>query len=392
MPRLNNASLVYLSACISCNFVPIVTIMGDSNGPGSQRVPSWQLAFPAVNNVDPSRTQNPQSSEDAKPDPRVSLIKKASTFLDDEEVQEASRDRKVYFLQTRGLTEREIEDLLAEKEHVKTANSEQQVSTTPNDTTPSAQPSNADIMDDYIDSDPEPSDKHEGPPIITYPEFLLHSQRPPPLITTDRLLTAFYLTSGAAATMYGLSNYLIEPMVDSLTSARHSFFQNASTNTSLLNEKLASTVSRIPDAAHGYDGLEESDVDDDTSSDPSRFFSRTVATQTSPHLSQSSSSLSLPEQTSPSAATTHASHLTKIHDLLSDMKDADSSVSDPLRDNVTALREYLDNLPSWGRTRSTGGLAATKTNDGVAKVKAEIKSVKGTLLSARNFPASISSR
>lgn len=371
--------------------------MGDSGKSRLKEVPSWQLSDVS----DPSKASGPhqnQSSEDQIPDPRASLVQKASKFLDDPEIQGAPKERKIYFLHAKGLTDQEIEDLLAKEKHVaqvekeKGAETANEASTTPNNTAASAQQADIDITDDYIDSEPVPPQKQDGPPIITYPEFLLHSQKPPPLITTGRLLTAFYLTSGAAATMYGLSNYLIEPMVESLSSARHSFFQGASTNIGKLNEKLEGTVSEIPDVVHGHDDLDGSDLDS-ASSDPARFFSRTIATQTSPHLSRSSSSISLSEKkTSPSAVVTHASHMSRIHELLSDLKDADSGASNPVRDNVGALRDYLHNLPSGGRTGSTGGSVAIKNDDGVAKVKAEIKSVKGTLLSARNFPAGTTSR
>ena len=371
--------------------------MGESGGSGSKSIPSWQLPG-APQHSNPTEAQPTEPSEGSVVDARAALIEKASKFLDDEDIWEASQERKRFFLQRKGLTDQEIQALLAEKEHVaevevvKGIEIEQQPSTTQtNAEISSAQPTDVDITDDYIDSEPAHSQKQDGPPIITYPEFLLHSQRPPPLITTDRLLTALYLTSGAAATMYGLSNYLIEPMVETLSSARHSFFENASTNVATLNEKLENVVSKIPDGISEYDDLEGSDADS-ASTDPARFFSRTIATQTSPNLSRSSSSMSVPEKLSPSAVAAHASQISKIHELLSDMKDEDGDILDPVKDNVRALREYLQNLPSWGRTGVTGAKVAANKDDSVAKVKADIKSVKGTLLSARNFPASISSR
>ena len=371
--------------------------MGESGGSGSKSIPSWQLPE-APQHPKPTEAPRTEPFEGSVVDARAALIEKASKFLDDEDTREASQERKKYFLQRKGLTDQEIRALLAEKdnvpevEEVKGIEDEQQPSTTQtNAKTSSAQPADVDITDDYIIPEPTHSQKQDGLPIITYPEFLLHSQRPPPLITTDRLLTALYLASGAAATMYGLSNYLIEPMVETLSSARHSFFENASSNIGRLNEKLEKVVSKIPDGIPGYDDLEGSD-DDSASTDPARFFSRTIATQTSPNLSRSSSSMSLSEKSSPSAIAAHASQILKLHELLSHMKDEDGEVPDPVRDNVQGLREYLQNLPSWGRTGSTRAKVAANRDDSIAKVKAEIKSVKGTLLSARNFPASISSR
>ena len=370
--------------------------MGDSNRPRSKGIPSWQL--PAISETSkPSEMQQPQPSEHSILDSRASLIEKASRFLDDNEIREASKERKIYFLQIKGLTDEEIGNLLAEKEHmteaevVRGVGSEKEASSRPNNAATPAQPIDADITDDYVNSDAAVSQTQDGLPIITYPEFLMHSQKPPPLITTSRLLTALYFASGAAATMYGLSNYVIEPMVESLSSARHSFFENASTNIDKLNEKLESTVSKIPNGVQGEDEVDGANGSF-ASLDAARFFSRTIATQTSPRLSRSSSSTSLPEKTSPSAVATHASHMSRIYELLSDLKDEDGEAPDPVKDNVRAFRDYLDNLPSWGRTGFTGAKVAVKNNDGVAKVKAEIKSVKGSLLSARNFPSGITSR
>ena len=373
--------------------------MTDSNGPQSKGIPSWQLAKEAAATVQ-EESQPKEGPLEAAPESRPSLIEKASKFLDDEEIRGASVERKTYFLQTKGLTDEEISDLLEEKnnsmeaEVVKDMDRAQEDVAQFNGSAPTIETSNTDLTDDYTDSEPPPSEKKEEPPIITYPEFLLHSQKPPPLITTGRLLTALYLASGTAATMYGLNNYVVEPMVESLSSARHTFFESAASNIDKLNEKLASTVSKIPD---GTPDEEESDVADDASesSDPVRFFSRTIATQTSPRLSRSTSSTSLSEKATRSAVATHASHMSKIHDLLSDLKEEGPEASDPVKDNVQALREYLRSLPTWGRTGKTGiseGKGADSNNDGVTKVKAEIKSVKGALLSARNFPSGVTNR
>ena len=383
---------------LSCDHMPQLCssagIMGARSGSISKAIPSWQLPKEPESS-DKSDRQQAQPSEPSTPRSRPYLIEKASKFLDDEEIRAASDERKTYFLQTKGLTDEEITDLLAKKGHVPeievaSDDRDKQEATTPiNSVTAPSQSPNVDIMDDYIDSEPSSPQKEDLPPIITYPEFLLESRKPPPLITTDRLLTALYLASGAAATMYGLNNYVVEPMVESLGSARHSFFKNASSNIDKLNDKLKGTVSKVPD---GVNDEEERDAEDSgsVSSDPARFFSRTIATQTSPRLSRSASSASFSEGPS-SAIVNHTSHLSRIHELLSDLNHEEHKVSDPVKDNVQALTEYLKNLSYWGRNGRTGA-ANEPILDGVARVKAEIKNVKGSLLSARNFPASIKSR
>ena len=370
--------------------------MGDSSGLKSKGIPSWQL--PKI--IDDSNALDGQQSqplEHSIPQSRASVIQKAAKFLDDEEIREASDERKTYFLRTKGLTDDEIGDLLskknldAEAELVKDEGSEREAKAPANNATSPPKSSSVDITDDYIDSEPPHSQKEDRPPIITYPEFLLESRKPPPLITTGRLLTALYLASGAAATMYGLNNYVVEPMVESLASARHSFFENASTNIDKLNENLEGTVSKIPTGMNDEEQVDRVDNGGSVSSDPARFFSRTIATQTSPRLSRSTSSASLPEKEPPSAVATHAGHLSRVHELLSDLNHEGSEISDPVKDNVQALTEYLNNLSYLGRHGRTGADDEAAL-DGVAKVKADIKSVKGSLLSARNFPAGITSR
>ena len=67
------------------------------------------------------------------------------------------------------------------------------------------------------------------------------------------------------------------------------------------------------------------------------------------------------------------------------------------RHRVSELQGYLEDLAYGGRSRENGfGIGVVGNNAGnggregldeVAKLKQEIKSMKGVLLSARNFPA-----
>ena len=322
------------------------------------------------------------------PEPRTALLEKASKFLDEEEIRAASPGRQKHFLQTKGLTDEEIHTLLNDKRASATEIIyEGEAPSVPAEPTPS-------------DTFSKPSGSSEAqtkdtPPIITYPEFLLRSRKPPPLITADRLLTSIYIASGAAATMYGLSTYVVKPMLENLTSARHSLFESCSSNVNSLNEKLEGIVSQLPENSSN-DSIASEDSDRDSiTSNPARFFSRNSATQTSPRLSRSSSSspIALPDEQT--ALDIHASHLSKLREMLANLNPSDSDASDPVSESLDNLTEYLRDLPLWGSTGRTGinrtnGVGTEK--DDIDRIKAEIKSAKGALLSARNFPSGVAAR
>lgn len=233
------------------------------------------------------------------------------------------------------------------------------------------------------------------PPIITYPEFLIHSQKPPPLITAQRLLTATYVVSGAAALTYGTSKYIVDPMIESLNSARHSFFETAAENLDTLNEKLEGVVSKVPDK---HELMRDSD-DDDQELEASSFFNRSAGTQTSPDLSNASSpSLEDPAQNPPSAA---EKQTTQLHDLEEELKDLlnpahmDSEGLEPsklVKKKLDDFQRYLDGL-RYGSSENIFSFAGNKgMEDGIARVKAEIRQTKGALLSSKNFPASMGTK
>lgn len=359
--------------------------MSDSDGPKAKIIPSWQrLNVPKPAERHPEQDANEPSS----PEDRASLIEKAAKFLEDEDIRNAPRERKEYFLTLKGLTEDEIRDLL-EEQHVPEADivegferEQQEVS----------QPTPSPALSVPIEN-PSPAPLKDVPPIITYPEFLLHSQRPPPLITVQRLLNTFYFATGAAATLYGTSKYIVEPMVESLTSARHSLFETASADLDKLNKMLEKTVSKIPEVSHN--DVDDSDAES-TNSDGARFFNRSAATQTSPSLSRSTSGSSVSHKSDPSVASAHWSRLSTLHSKLSELlpekeQAAEPSIdsaatANPLKDSVDDLRRYLDGL-TYASMSSSGKKPGEM--DELAKVKAEIRGVKGVLLSARNFPSSV---
>lgn len=232
------------------------------------------------------------------------------------------------------------------------------------------------------------------PPIITYPEFLLRTRKPPPLVTVGNLLTSLYIISGVTATAYGTSNFIVKPMIESLNEARHSLFDTANANLKTLIKKLELVVSSIPSSTNLSKSLlrDDDDYDDDdtSNSEPTEWFQRSAATQTCPMLSRSTSSISPEEATSDiseSLIQKQQLRLQMLHvslsDLLHDHKyrlDTSSKVS---KQYVENLQDYLSDM-AYGTTFTSAELPVG--GDPVSRMKAEIRSVKGVLLSARNFP------
>ncbi|KAK3173069.1 hypothetical protein OEA41_006398 [Lepraria neglecta] len=357
--------------------------MSDQEKPTAKGTPSWQR-FEASDTSNPAGQAPQGSNEQTAPADRSSLIEKATKFLEDDDIRDAPIERKQYFLESKGLNENEIRDLIqrqptAEAEVAEGFQPEQQdvsqVESPRQDSNGSSNPASTTSARDIT-------------PVITYPEFLIHSQKPPPLVTTQRLLTALYVAFGAAATIYGTSKYTVEPMVETLTSARHSLFDAASTNLSTLNEKLEKSVSKIPETSLNPDNYDLDSID----SGSARFFNRSAATQTTPHLSRSTSSNSSdPSDTPSSPSSAHEAVLSTIKSRLSDLLPADAEASSPVKDSIDELQKYLDGL-ACGGLLSLDAKGDKLKEDAVAKVKSEIRGVKGMLLSARNFPSGVSVR
>ncbi|KAL8852131.1 MAG: hypothetical protein Q9221_002954 [Calogaya cf. arnoldii] len=362
--------------------------MGDPTDSKQSSKPDWQHNEASESDealeTSSKTTDAPEHVE--PPPPRAALLEQASKFLKDDEIRHAPTDRQIAFLQSKGLTDEEVYRLLglpydgAKPELQKGPGPKQALS----------DPSLPSVQDPSAASSqrpPPPSPPKETPPIITYPEFLLHSEKPPPLITASRLINTFYLFSGTAAAIYGTSKYLVEPMLDSLTSARHDLYSTAQSNLDGMLERLEKNVSVIPSGVSK--GIVEDDEDtsaDEDMADTTPFFNRTVGTQTSPPASlspASSDSLSAPATTIASLqqrtlGSLQASLLSVIP------PKATGSEKDSLAYQLDDLKRYLNTLqyPSLHRD----GLAETK-DDAVNEFKNEIKRMKGSLLNARNFPS-----
>jgi hypothetical protein len=83
----------------------LFTMSDSDRGEKKPTVPSWQ-----------SKTQDETAKEEekpaAEPPSRETIIEQAKKFLEEDEVRNASTDKKVAFLESKGLRSEEIHDLL----------------------------------------------------------------------------------------------------------------------------------------------------------------------------------------------------------------------------------------------------------------------------------------
>lgn len=98
--------------------------MGDSDDIKRRTIPSWQRvdssSEPASptgtvrDSCSPSSPENPQQGSQPLLHPsRASLLDQAAQFLQDDDIRDAPIDRKIAFLESKGLSSLEIEELLA---------------------------------------------------------------------------------------------------------------------------------------------------------------------------------------------------------------------------------------------------------------------------------------
>jgi hypothetical protein len=345
--------------------------MGDTDETAEKTsVPSWQRADSATSSSD-STTSN--QSDD-------SGIAVARRFLDDDEVKSAPRDKKVAFLKAKGISDENIQSLLGSDDEDAAAQTttETETTNTPIQTPPSSAPSSS----------------NDRPPIVTYPEFLTKPARPPPFVTTDRLLAALYSFAGLSTILYGTSRFVVSPMVDALTDARIDLHEATSRALETLNTQLEKSVSVVPPVSKS--GVYSSSDDGSSEADdPSEMFHRDVGTQTSNPLEL----LDSPSAPAESPSTQQADRVSSLvkslaglrDDIRSQGEDYDNvrTVVDVLRDEVDALSyaPYSSSSAQYSFLSPMGRRA--EPEDEIRKAKDNIRRVKGILLQARNFPASV---
>ncbi|GFF36176.1 hypothetical protein IFM61606_02769 [Aspergillus udagawae] len=400
-------------------------------------IPQWQQPAAASTNGDTSTSAPSPSSDET---PRSVLIEQARKFLQDDSLRDAPIDRKIAFLESKGLRSEEIDSLLSISRDTDSSSSSissaEGNKSTPDSTTSSTsnesqspKESSSSSPTSSASSSTTPaapsavksSAPRDVPPIITYPEFLIQQTKPPPLVTLRSILYTLYGAAGLGASLYGASEYLVKPMLATLTSARLELAQTANTNLQKLNEKLEQNVSRIPPHLSAKDAkqtepTDSEDDEDSITSDPTELFHRDVATQTSQDLDASALPGTTDQQSADEAApdptTTVNTHLKRLENITSHLREVASSenesgaLDDSVRTRLNELHHYLDGLlysrSSYSSVTgygvySTPGVETTSgpsagiskaEEDAMASFRADIRGVKGALLSARNFPAS----
>ncbi|RLL98574.1 hypothetical protein CFD26_107742 [Aspergillus turcosus] len=401
--------------------------------PKSPSIPQWQQPAAASTDANNSAsTPSPNSDET----PRSEQARK---FLQDDSIRDAPIDRKITFLESKGLRSEEIDSLLGisrDTDESSSSNTTEENRATPDSTTSSTsnesqspKESSSSSPTSSASSSITPaaptatknSAPRDVPPIITYPEFLMQQSKPPPLVTLRSTLYTLYGAAGLGASLYGASEYLVKPMLATLTSARLELAQTASTNLQKLNEKLEQNVSRIPPHLSAKDTqrtepVDSEDDEDSITSDPTELFHRDVATQTSQDLDANPLPRTLDhhpaDEAAPDPTATVNTHLKRLENITSHLREVASAekesgaLDDSVRTRLNELHHYLDTLlysrssynpvAAYG-VYSTPGLENTAgpsvgiskgEEDAIASFRADIRGVKGALLSARNFPAS----
>jgi hypothetical protein len=191
-------------------------------------------------------------------------------------------------------------------------------------------------------------------------------------------------------------------MHQTLSEARHDFFTHAGTKVDEMNGRMSKFVT-IP-ATKALVKKKDAEDDDNASvasdaSDPTELFHRDIGVQTSPSLSRNQSSWSLSD-TDPSTSESLAHQEARIGSITSILRDIrfsrDSSGNKEkeVSAQIDAYTKYLGDLmystppykyqnsfPTWNSTST-----AINSNDEIDKFKNEIRSMKGAMLSTRNFP------
>lgn len=276
---------------------------------------------------------------------------------------------------------------------------------------PITQPPSQSTATQTSSSPPPPPSQHQQPPssttpspdrapIVTYPEFLTKPARPPPLVTSTRLLNALYAVVGLSTLVYGTGKSVVQPMVRSQMAAREDLHAGVRRDLDALVAKLEKTVSVVPPHKQPQQPQQQQQVDTDSAEseagDPAELFHRDMGTQTSFPLTTTTPSTSTTNTTdSKSEATTkrHAEQLAGLTKSLSSIKDGVRSQSEGLEGVKKTMQDLgidLDYYRLESRAASpyeVYGQSQKEPKDEIRQLKENVRRIKGVLLSTRTFPA-----
>nr|POE63220.1 hypothetical protein CFP56_04123 [Quercus suber] len=362
--------------------------------PAWQRVPttSQESKDEPKTNIQDAKESGP--SDDGKPTPddtasaesaaspsEPSQLEQVQSFLEDPAVKEASLEKKRGFLVKHGISSAVIDQVLGPADVMTNEFASFKQQGSPNAVAAAAAPPSINT-----------------PPIITYPEFLVDAHRAPPLITPSRVFNAAYFAAATAAVIYGANQYLVTPMLSSLTMARHEFHTHSHTKIDEFNERLSKIVSKIPDVkkASGAEAV-VSDTES-VADDPTDLYHRDTGTQTSPELSPTSSvNTNLNTDLKKDTVTYQMNSLNRVKEhltILTDGQQKSAEVEQERHNAINSLRHELDSMlyaspgvMMWGQGDDALTKSSLPKDDVVEMLKKEIRGVKGVLLSARRFPS-----
>ena len=368
--------------------------MSQSN---KRSIPAWQrsITIPGADEppTQPKDTPSETTATAAKENENTEtadVLEQARRFLEDPTIKNAPKEKKLAFLESKGLRREDVESLFEWSTNTKSSET--------------ASVTAATTSTAYSENSKQTS-ASDVPPIITYPEFLVHANKPPPLVTTSFLLNTAYFASGLAATMWGLSKYIVEPMQAHLAESRHEFLEHASSQLTNLNTKLTSVVSTVPSSrlstSNKADQAADNASEKSEDSDPTELFHHDIGTQTSPTLLSRRESVAS-SSSDQSSTDPPAQQEDRLRNISSNLKDLQSSsrrsteTEAQINTQLAELNSYLSDMryssqyasasKYTGAWAGLGGGASTDTNDEIDNFMKDIKAVKGVLLSTRSFP------
>ncbi|KAK8165695.1 peroxisomal membrane anchor protein conserved region-domain-containing protein [Phyllosticta citrichinensis] len=380
-------------------------------------IPAWQRASTpatssssATDDSRPSTPSSPSSTSEAKTadDAQESqespsndqgqnsgmLLEHAKLFLKDATIRDAPAERKRQFLQSKGVNDEDINELLGNSKDQEAGSAAITAKESPQEP---AKGTSKSIQSLQTTSQ---TTSREVPPIVMYPEFLAQPTSPPPLITASRIFNVATALAGFGAVTYGVSNYLVQPMTEALTDARRDFASNTQENLDKLNTKLESMVSTLPTGPKKpVADLDKEYSDIESASDPTELYHRDIGVQTSPSLSRrashsSESSRSSAELTTSQKQEENVEKLSGYAQDFNNLMDSNMKSEEAVASQLGELRTYLTEMayssPYYSGDMYSSRFGSTKRpeDDAIEAFKADIRSVKGVFLSAKNFPSS----